>query len=86
MKTFKGWYDSGETFPEFCEPGEEVNFTLYNYFLSLGEPKKKTDKGFLTGEALEGSSDEFTFGAFIKIGGKYFYKGNLSVTAFNNLS
>ena len=64
MKTMEQWETSNLDFTRFCEPGENIDKAIYDYFLGVVPPVKVSSTGFLVGEPMDSHGSEFRYMAF----------------------
>jgi hypothetical protein len=86
MKTKKMWDESGKDFTKFCNPGDEIDSELYDYFLGICSPAKQHRYYFMMGEPYSvDENNEITFMTFAKSGPYYFFLGVCSINSMKEL-
>ena len=90
MKTLKAWDDSPKTFEEFVSVGDEIDTSMYDYFLGIMPPRTMENHGFLMGEpATHNRAGETLYMTFLQsyVDGKAIchYAGHQTVKTFREV-
>lgn len=80
MKTYSQWTDSRLFFPDFVNEGDEIDETLYDYFLGVVPPEYSKEGIFCCGEPSDHDRvGNPMYATFKCVGSQYWYCGSLTI-------
>ena len=86
MKTYQNWIDQKKDFMDFIADGDEIDSSMYFYFLEILPPRIMKHYGFLLGEPYNHDKNgNALYESFYESpSNKYFYGGLKTVKQFTD--